>query len=66
MHSPKWIREALKQYFINRPGVSVNTVDLMAYFQVASVLDAASDLVDTGWLIKTDGPFPLFKRSAQP
>jgi hypothetical protein len=57
MHSPEWIREALKQYFVDRPGVSVDSVDLMAYFHVASVLDAASDLVDTGWLIETDGRF---------
>jgi hypothetical protein len=66
MHSPEWIRKALKEYFINRPGVSVNNVDLMVYFRITSVLDAAQDLVDAGWLIKTNGPFPLFKRSLQP
>jgi hypothetical protein len=63
MHSPEWIREALKQYFVNRPGVKVGTVDLIAYFHVAIVLEAASDLVDAGWLIKTDGPYPLLMRS---
>jgi hypothetical protein len=58
MHSPEWIREALKQYFVNRPGCFVDTLDLMAYFRVASVLDAAEDLVRVGWLIRTGGPFP--------
>jgi hypothetical protein len=66
MHSPEWIREALKDFFVNRPGVSVDTVDLMAYFHVTSVLDAAQDLVNTGWLINTGGPFPKFTRSTQP
>ena len=62
MHSPEWMRQALKDYFASRPGVSVNTVDLVAYFRVVSVLDAAQELVKAGWLIKTDDPFPKFRR----
>jgi hypothetical protein len=61
-----WIREALKQYFVNRPGVFVDTVDLMTYFRVASVLDAAEDLVKVGWLTRTGGPFPRLTRSTHP
>jgi hypothetical protein len=63
MKSPEWIREALKQYFVNRPGVSVDTVDLVGHFHVGIVLDAAQDLVDTGWLIRTNGIYPKLKRS---
>ena len=58
MQSPDWCREALKQYFLDRPNASVDTVDLVGYFRVASVLDAAEDLVRVGWLIRTGGPFP--------
>jgi hypothetical protein len=62
MKSPEWIRESLKLYFLNRPGVSVDTVDLVGYFHVASVLDAAQDLVDAGWLIRTGGIYPKLSR----
>ena len=62
MKSPEWIRESLKLYFLNRPGVSVDAVDLVGYFHVASVLDAAQDLVDAGWLIRTGGVYPRFLR----
>jgi hypothetical protein len=58
MKPPEWIRESLKLYFLNRPGVSVGTADLACYFHVASVLDAAQDLVDAGWLIRTGGIYP--------
>ena len=46
--SPEWICEALKEYFDARPGVRVDSVDLLGYFRVASVLDAAEDLVRAG------------------
>ena len=62
MKSPEWIREALKKYFVNRPGVSVDTVDLIGHFNVEIVLDDAQDLVDTGWLIRTTSIYPKLKR----
>jgi hypothetical protein len=62
MKSSEWIRESLKLYFLNRPGISVDTVDLVGYFHVASVLDAAQDLVDAGWLIRTGGVYPKLSR----
>jgi hypothetical protein len=58
--SPEWIRKALQLYFVVRPGIHV---DLIGYFRVASVLDAAEDLVRAGWLVRTDGPYPKLKRS---
>jgi hypothetical protein len=61
--SPEWIREALKQYFVNRPGIIVNTVDLVGHFHVAIVLNAAQDLVNAGWLTRTDSIYPKLKRS---
>ena len=61
--SPQWIREALKGYFDARPGIRVDSVDLLGYFHVASVLDAAEDLVRAGWLVRTDGPYPKLLRS---
>ena len=61
--SPEWIREALTGYFDARPGVRVDSVDLLGYFHVASVLDAAEDLVRAGWLVRTDGPYPKLMRS---
>ena len=61
--SPEWIREALKRYFWARPGIRVDSVDLLGYFHVASVLDAAEDLVRAGWLVRTDGPYPKLMRS---
>ena len=61
--SPQWIREALKRYFDARPGVRVDSVDLIGYFHVASVLDAAEDLVRAGWQVRTDGPYPKLMRS---
>ena len=60
--SPEWIREALKSYFVARPGIRVDSVDLIGYFRVASVLDAAEDLVRAGWLVRTDGPYPKLMR----
>ena len=48
--SPEWIREALQLYFVDRPGIHVDHVDLIGYFHVASVLDAAEDLVRAGWV----------------
>lgn len=60
--SPEWIREALQLYFVVRPGIRVDSVDLIGYFRVASVLDAAEDLVRAGWLIRTDGPYPKLMR----
>jgi hypothetical protein len=60
--SPEWIREALKSYFLARPGIRVDSVDLIGYFHVASVLEAAEDLVRAGWLVKTDGPYPKLMR----
>ena len=61
--SPEWICEALKRYFEARPGIRVDSVDLLGYFHVASVLDAAEDLVRAGWLVRTDGPYPNLMRS---
>ena len=61
--SPQWIREALKRYFDARPGIRVDSVDLLGYFHVASVLDAAEDLVRAGWPVRTDGPYPKLMRS---
>lgn len=61
--SPGWIREALKEYFDARPGIRVDSVDLLGYFHVASVLDAAEDLVRAGWLVRADGPYPKLLRS---
>ena len=61
--SPQWIREALKGYFDARPGIRVDSVDLLGYFHVASVLDAAEDLVRAGWLVRTDGVYPKLMRS---
>jgi len=62
MKSPEWIRESLKLYFLDRPGVTVGAADLIGYFHVASVLDAAYDLVDAGWLIRTGGIYPKLSR----
>ena len=59
----EWIREALKLYFVARPGIHVDSVDLIGHFRVASVLDAAQDLVDAGWLTRTDSIYPKLKRS---
>jgi hypothetical protein len=61
--SPEWIREALKQYFVDRPGIIVDTVDLVGHFHVEIVLNAAQDLVNAGWLTRTDGIYPKLKRS---
>ncbi len=61
--SPEWIRKALQLYFVVRPSIHVDHVDLIGYFHVASVLDAAEDLVRAGWLVRTDGPYPKLKRS---
>jgi len=61
--SSEWIREALQLYFKLRPGVRVDSVDLLGWFHVASVLDAAEDLVHSGWLVRTDGPYPKLMRS---
>ena len=61
--SPEWICEALMLYFLARPGIRVDSVDLLGYFHVASVLDAAEDLVRAGWLVRTDGPYPKLLRS---
>jgi hypothetical protein len=61
--SPEWIREALKLYFVVRPGIRVDSVDLLGYFRVASVLEAAEDLVRAGWLVRTDGLYPKLMRS---
>ena len=61
--SPEWIREALMLYFLARPGIRVDSVDLLGCFHVASVLDAAEDLVRAGWLVRIDGPYPKLMRS---
>ena len=61
--TPEWICEALKECFDARPGVRVDSVDLLGYFRVASVLDAAEDLVRAGWLVRSDGPYPKLMRS---
>jgi hypothetical protein len=63
MKSPEWIREALKSYFVIRPSIRVDSVDLIGYFHVASVLDAAEDLVSGGWLDRAGGPYPKLMRS---
>jgi hypothetical protein len=63
MQSPEWIRDALKQYFLNRPNTSVDTVDLIGHFHVAIVLDAAEDLVRTGWLVRTTDLYPKLRQS---
>ena len=63
MQSPKWIREALKQYFLNRPNISVDTVDLVGYFRVTIVLGAVEDLVRTGWLVRTADLYPKLKQA---
>lgn len=49
---------ALKMYFENRPGIRVDTVDLLGYFHVPSVLDAAEHLVQEGWLIRSKELYP--------
>ena len=61
--SPEWIREAFELYFVARPGIRVDSVDLIGYFHVASLIEAAEDLVSAGWLIRTDGPYPKLMRS---
>ena len=61
--SPEWIREALKLYFMTRPGIHVDSVDLISHFRVASVLDAAQDLVDAGWLTRTNSIYTQLKQS---
>jgi hypothetical protein len=63
MQSPEWIRDALKQYFLNRPNTSVDIVDLVGYFHVAIALDAAEDLVRTGWLVRTTDLYPKLQQS---
>ena len=67
MRSPKWLRNALKQYFEYRsPGTLVDTVDLVSYFHTVSVIDAADDLVEIGWLTIIDGVYPKYTRSQEP
>ena len=61
MTAPSYMKEALKQYFINRPGIRVDTVDLFSYFPVTSVLDAIEDLVQEGWLIRSNEPYKLYQ-----
>jgi hypothetical protein len=63
MQSPEWIREALKQFFLDRPNTSVDTVDLVGYFRVTIILDAVEDLVKTGWLVRTTDLYPKLKRA---
>ena len=56
--SSSWLKEALKQYFINRPGIRVDTVDLLDYFHIGSVLGAVEELIQEGWLIRSNEPYP--------
>jgi hypothetical protein len=61
--SPDWIRNAVKQYFIDRSGISVDTVDIIDYFRVAISLSAVEDLINTGWLVRSNDVYPKIKRS---